>query len=341
MNKITTMLVAFAMIATMFAPAVSASQNVDITASVSGNGNAPVINYQFALSQNEADGSIIPGDDLEPHDDAMTQVMPIAGDGMTESQKTFRKYVVVSDENGISDIATVYEQLRNATEGDMTAELVATDITADVTQWTEAINQAYAMNLITEAAKNDTLYGLQESKAQYKIFRIDNTLSNHDEPGIYNVYFKVVDNGGAFEENTQDGAIGYLQVEYLSLKAFETDFDAVAYGNIIVNSRKVISGDEVWDTALKPTIKNQGNVNIQINASASDLTGVNSPSQTIPASALSIHLAGFDIHQLSNTPQTLLNAIVPCTPEQVDFDITAPYGTSANFYEGTITLEMV
>jgi len=341
MNKITTMLVAFAMIATMFAPAVSASQNVDITASVSGNGNAPVINYQFALSQNEADDSIIPGDDLEPHDDTMTQVMPIAGYGMTESLKTFRKYVVVSDENGISDIAIVYEQLRNATEGAMTAELVATDITADVTQWTEAINQAYAMNLITEAAKNDTLYGLQESKAQYKIFRIDNTLSNHDEPGIYNVYFKVVDNGGAFEENTQDGAIGYLQVEYLSLKAFETDFDAVAYGNIIVNSRKVISGDEVWDTALKPTIKNQGNVNIQINASASDLTGVNSPSQTIPASALSIHLAGFDIHQLSNTPQTLLNAIVPCTPEQVDFDITAPYGTSANFYEGTITLEMV
>lgn len=341
MNKITTILVAFAMIATMFAPAVSASQNVDITAAVSGTGNAPVINYQFALSQN--DGSIIPGDDLVPHDDTMTQVMPIAGDGMTESLKTFRKYIVVSDENGISDIATVYEQLRNATEGAMTAELVANDITTDDVQWTAAINQAYAMNLITEAAKDDMLYGLQATKAQYKIFRIDNTLSNHDEPGIYNVYFKVVDNGGAFEENTQVDAIGYLQVEYLSLKAFQTDFTAVDYGNIIVNSRKVISGDEIWESpdSSKPTIKNQGNVNIQINASASDLTGVNSPAQTIPASALSIHLAGYDINQLSNTPQTLLNAIVPCTPEQLDFDITAPYGTSANDYTGTITLEMV
>jgi hypothetical protein len=341
MNKITTMLVAFFMVATMFAPAVSA-QNIDLTASVSATGNAPVINYQFALSQNETDNSIIPGDDLEPHSDTMTQIMPIAGDGMTESLKTFRKYVVVSDPNGISDIAAVYEQLRNDTEVAMTAEVTATDITGNVAEWTEAINQAYAMNLITEAAKDDMLYGLAASKAQYRIFRVYNTLTNHDKPGLYNVYFKVVDNGGAFLENTV--APGYLQVEYMSLKAFETDFATVNYGSVIINSRKVISGDEVWEPenqVNKPTIKNQGNVNIQMNASASDLLGTVAPVQSIPASALSIHMVGYDIASLSNSPQTLLNALVPCTPEQVDFDITAPYGTSANTYTGTIILEMV
>ncbi len=337
MNKITTVLVAFAMIATMFAPAVSA-QNIDVEASVSSSGTPPSINYQWALSVN--DGSIIPGDD-GTSTDMKTQVMPIAGSGITESEKHFKKYVVVSDPNGIDDIAVVFEQLRDPDGNQMGAEVLATDITDDVGQWTAAINQAYANNLIFEADRDDMLDRLRAEKAGLKIYVVDNCLTNHDAPGDYQVYFKVVDKGSGFEENSDTtNSIGLLLVEYMSLKAYETDFTGINYGPVVVNSRKVIAGDEVWTTADRPTIKNQGNVEVCMQISASDLTGVNPPVQTIPASALSVHLLGCDLNSLSNTLQTLDIPLQPCTPTQIDFDITAPYGTSSNSYTGTVTLVM-
>ena len=84
MNKITTMLVAFAMIATMIAPAVSA-QDINVEAAVSSSGTPPSIDFQWALSVNESDGTTFPGDDGNIID-MKTQVMPIAGIGMTESE---------------------------------------------------------------------------------------------------------------------------------------------------------------------------------------------------------------------------------------------------------------
>jgi hypothetical protein len=337
MNKITTILVAFAMIATMFAPIVSA-QDIDVEASVSSSGTPPSIDYQWALSVN--DGSIIPGDD-GTITDTKTQVMPIAGSGMTESEKHFKKYVVVSDPNGIDDIAVVFEQLRDPTGAAMGAEVLATDITGDVPQWTEAINQAYANNLITLADRDDMLDRLRSVKAGLKIYVVDNCLTNHDEPGDYQVYFKVVDKGSGFEENSDTAnSIGLLLVEYLSLKAYETDFTAINYGPVVVNSRKVIAGDEDWNTADRPTIKNQGNIPVCMQISATDLTGAESPQQTIPATALSVHLLDYDLNSLSNALQTLPNPLQPCTPTQIDFDITAPYGTSSNSYIGSVTLVM-
>ena len=339
MKKITTILVVFAMVATMFAPVVSAV-DIDVDASVSSSGTPPSIDYQWALSVNENDGSIIPGDDGTILD-TKTQVMPIAGSGMTESEKHFKKYVVVSDPNGIDDIAVVFEQLRDPSGNPMGPEVEATDITTDVPQWTEAINQAYVNNLITLDDRDDMLDRLREVKAGLKIYVVDNSLTNHDEPGDYQVYFKVVDKGSGFEENSDTAnSIGLLLVEYMSLKAYETDFTAINYGPVVVNSRKVIAGDEDWTTANRPTIKNQGNIPVCMLISATDLTGVDSPQQTIPATALSVHLLGYDLDSLSNILQTLPNPIEPCIPTQIDFDITAPYGTSSNSYTGTVTLVM-
>jgi len=337
MKKITTILVVFAMVATMFAPVVSAV-DIIVDASVSSSGTPPSIDYQWALSVNG--GSIIPGDD-GVITDMITQVMPIAGSAMVESEKHFKKYVVVSDPNGIDDIAVVFEQLRDPSGNPMGPEVEATDITTDVPEWTEAINQAYANNLITLADRDDMLDRLRAVKAGLKIYVVDNVLTNHDAPGDYQVYFKVVDKGSGFEENSDTAnSIGLLLVEYLSLKAYETDFTAINYGPVVVNSRKVIAGDEDWTTANRPTIKNQGNIPVCMQISATDLTGVDSPQQTIPASALSVHLLGFDLNSLSNTLQTLPNPIHPCIPTQIDFDITAPYGTSSNSYTGTVTLVM-
>jgi len=337
MRKILATFVACAILMAVYAPAVMATP-VTIGVVVNGNnGLPPVINYQFALSVDQ-NGGIVPGDDNPPYADSITDVRPIPGSGMVESAKHFKKYVVVSDPAGITNIASVYERLLDQTGGAIPgkSEVTATDITGNVAEYTEAINQAYNVNLITLADKNEMLYGLQSTKALYRIFVVDNYLTNHDTPGDYQVYFKVVSNSGLLTENNGNRLI----IRYMPLRAFELDFSAVDYGTIVINQRKVISGDEDWATPNRPTIKNQGNVNILMQVSASDLVGTVAPIQTIPASALSIHMLGFDINSLSNTPQVLENPLVPCTPTQVDFDITAPLGTSSNIYQGTFTIEM-
>jgi hypothetical protein len=337
MKRILATLVVCAMLMAVYAPAVMA-QDISINVVVGSSGLPPVINYQFALSVNQTTGGIVPGDDNPPYADTITDVRPIPGSGLAESSKHFKKYIVVSSPAGITDIATVYERLLNQTGGAIPGkpEVVATDITSNVAEYTAAINQAYNVNLITLADKTEMLYGLQSSKALYRIFVVDNYLTNHDTPGDYQVYFKVVSNSGPFTENNANRLI----VRYMPLRAFELDFNVIEYGTIIINQRKVISGDDNWATPNRPTIKNQGNVDITMQASASNLVGTVPPIQTIPASALSVHLLGFDINSLSNTPQRLESPLVPCTPTQIDFDITAPLGISSNTYQGNLTLEM-
>ena len=326
---------------------------IDVEAPVSSSGTPPSIDYQWALSVSETDSIIIPGDDGTIVD-TKTQVMPIPGSGMTESEKHFKKYVVVSDPNGIDDIASVYEQLRDPAGVAMGAEVLATDITANVSQWTEAINLAFDNNLITEAAKDDMLDRLRVEKAGLKIYVVDNFLTNHDAPGNYQVYFKVVDNGSGFEENSNTtNSIGLLIVEYMSLKAFDTDFTAINYGPVLVNSRKVIAGDEDWTTADRPTIKNQGNVDINLVIVASSMWGQDPDkvSQELPADYLGVEFMGEHVNSIYAvlpslpgsglaSPVTLQGVLTPCTPTQISFDlwIDTAYGVATNTYAGNIEI---
>ena len=324
---------------------------IDVEASVSSSGTPPSIDYQWALSVNG--DSINPGDD-GVITDMITQVMPIAGSGMNESEKHFKKYVVVSDLNGIDDIAEVYEQLRDPNGVAMGPEVLATDITADNATWTEAINQAYANNLITEVAKDDMLDRLKSVNAGLKIYVVDNYLTNHDAPGDYQVYFKVVDKGSGFEENSNmTNSIGLLIVEYMSLKAFEIDFTTINYGPVLVNSRKVIAGDEDWNTPDRPTIKNQGNVDINLVVGASSMWGQDPDkvSQELPADYLGVEFMGEHVNSIYAvlpslpgsglaSPVTLQGVLTPCTTTQISFDmwIDPAYGVPANAYAGTIDI---
>ncbi|MCD4841019.1 MAG: BACON domain-containing protein [Methanosarcinales archaeon] len=328
---------------------------IDVEASVSSSGNLPSIDYQWALSVNETDNSSIPGDDGTIVD-TKTQVMPIPGSGMNESEKHFKKYVVVSDPNGIDDIAVVYGQLKDPAGVPMGDEVLATDITANVSQWTEAINLAFDNNLITEAAKDDMLDRLRVEKAGLKIYVVDNFLTNHATPGNYQVYFKVVDKGNGFEENSNTtNSIGLLIVEYMSLKAFETDFTAINYGPVLVNSRKIIAGDENWTTADRPTIKNQGNVDINLVIVASSMWGQDPDkvSQELPADYLGVEFMGEHVNSIYavlpslpgpglTSPVTLQGVLTPCTPTQISFDlwIDPAYGVATNTYAGNIEITM-
>ncbi len=315
MNKINSMLIALVMVMGVFAPLISA-EDVTTRAVLDVGTGEPVINEMFVFDE---DGDCV--------------VTPDPGSGLDETWTTFYKYVIVSDPHGISDIATVFEELRDPNGNPLPPyEVEMTDITGTGEVET-VLDDALACGMINQTEYDHYELYIDPLKAQYKMYKIDNQLNNHHAPGDYIVYFKVVDSLGAFSTDT-------CTFVYVGINAMEIDFSDVNYGPIKVDTEKWVAGDPIFDPtgdSLNPTIKNQGNVNIKISILGSDMTGLNSPSQTIDASALSVEFMGQHVYDISEWV-TLDGELTPCTPDQISFDIKAPLGTTANDYAGLLSI---
>ncbi len=320
MSKILLLLVVAAMV--VISP-LAVAQEVDVSVEISSAGNPPVIEEMFVLDM--VDNEYNESGDL-PHLVAGTQIMPNPGSGLTVVNTEFYKFIVVSDPNGNADISTVFEKLFNTTGAQMGPEVTCVDITNTQDQQ-DALDAALECGLISSDQYENLLWMLDPLKQQAKMFKVANNLTNHDEPGTYEVYFKPVDMGGAY-------VIGYTYFDYLALKAIELDFNSIDYGQIMIGVEKWVAGDDVWGTSAKPTIKNQGNDPLQITVSATDLTGAQL-GQTIGAEYLSVELLGEHHYDLA-TPFTMSGFLMPCTPTQISFDITAPFGTASDSYSGDV-----
>ncbi len=325
MNKILAMLTAMLMVLAMYVP-MAAAQDIPTTALVSGAGTPPAIECIFVLNDTGDATHVTPG----------TQILPNPGSGADEVLTSFWKYVIVSDPNGINDISKVEEYLTKA-DGVVTPLVTTTEVTV----YAEAIailDSALSQNVITQVEYNSAEFKLDPVKNEARMFKIENSLDNHDMPGAITVHFKAIDASGGTTFATET-------FDYLPLKAFETDFVNVDYGTILVGIQQYIAGDDVWavpgpSTENRNTIKNQGNVEFKISALATDMSNGESPAQYIHADALSIELLGVHLYDLSS-PVVIDAMLQPCTPTQISFDITAPAGTSAGTYSGQITLSIV
>jgi len=325
MNKILAMLTAMLMVLAMYVP-MAAAQDIPTTAMVSGAGTPPVIECIFVLDDTGDAAHVTPG----------TQILPNPGSGADEVLTSFWKYVIVSDPNGINDISKVEEYLTKA-DGVDTPLLTTTEVT-DYMKALGILASALAQNVITQAEFDSAEFKLDPVKNNARMFKIENSLDNHDMPGAITVHFKAIDASGGTTFATET-------FDYLPLKAFETDFGSVDYGTILVGIQQYVAGDDVWavpgpDGANRNTIKNQGNVEFKISASATDMSNGQTPAQYIHADALSIELLGVHLYDLSS-PVVIDAMLQPCTPTQISFDITAPSGTSAGTYNGQITLSIV
>lgn len=300
---------------------------------------APTIVKAFVLDD---DG------DTTNHADTRTQVLPPLGVGMAETDKTFMKYVIVTSPGGYDYMSTVYEKLLDP-NGDLkpdpkqdliSGEVVMTlvDCVIDAGEIATVLQDARDNNLITVEEYAEYTEMLDPNKRQGKMFKIDNSLNNHNEPGIYTLWLKAVDAQGATTINST------YTFDYMTSVGFEIDFNAVNYGQIVPGFTQIVSGNEVLADDGKPTIKNQGNIPIQVNVTASNL--LNDLNQYISAVDLSVALLGDHRWDLSagqivpglDNPAGLL---MPCTPRQIDFDINAPISTGAGTYTGTMTIDLV
>jgi hypothetical protein len=91
-------------------------------------------------------------------------------------------------------------------------------------------------------------------------------LSYEDPSGSYEVWAVVQD---------QNGLQGILKnhFNYLPLTAFEADFDQVQYGNVRLNTHKIISGDLTWDAMNqgRASVRNVGNTRLQMSVRQDDM----------------------------------------------------------------------
>jgi hypothetical protein len=320
--------------------------NADVGSSV----HEPVIEKIIVLDPNNDESG-----DLG-HNVAGTQIEPLPGDAMTEVFTPFWKYAIISDPVGRDDISQVFEWLTYP-DGYETDEVTATKM--NYTDAMVILNAALVAGLVDDSivlnpangfTEHDTLeWMLRDDKNQAYMFKIENDLNNHNEPGMYTVNFKAVDLTGG-----QGLATG--QFEYMSLEAIQLDFDTIDYGLVQIGVQKWASGDDFFDVSLTsnlPTVKNQGNVDIQLVVGASSMWGTDQDkiSQELPADYLSVEFMGEHVNSVYAvapeipgsglaTPVPLQGVLTPCTPTQISFDlwIDPAAGVAANNYVGTMEI---
>ncbi|KAF5428993.1 hypothetical protein C5S42_02395 [Candidatus Methanomarinus sp.] len=317
-NAILLLLLLFITISFLVIP--HATAKIDTEAEVIYDDDPPTIEYMFVLSDT--------GD--PDHVEYGTQILPEPGTGNNDALAYFNCYAVVSDPNSVENIQQVYEKLLDNNDYQVLSEMIAVDIT-DTPEQYNALTEALDSNLITQSDYNDMISKLEK---EAKMFRIENYLTIHNEPGDYKVCFKVIGKENVYSEN-------YTNFEYESIKMLGLDFNSISYGKITTNEQKKVDGDNYFDPAgdsTAPTVKNQGNIEFRINISATDMIGENDPTHIIPTSALSIEFLGQSISPGLNNAVTLDRYLMPGIPTRINFGVIAPYGTPIDIYNGQLSI---
>lgn len=151
MKKITATLAALLMVLAIYVPIVAA-ENIPTTAIVSSAGTPPVIETIFVLDDT--------GD--QTHVEDGTQILPNPGSGGTEVLTTFKKYVIVSDPNGIDDISKVEEYMTKA-DGVDTPLMTTTEVTS-FDNAKVILDSALAQDIITQAEYDSAIFKLDPLK---------------------------------------------------------------------------------------------------------------------------------------------------------------------------------
>jgi len=171
------------------------------------------------------------------------------------------------------------------------------------------------------------------------VFCATKDLSYEDPSGAYKVTVMAQDNAGV------DGMLDN-QFEYLDLTAFETDFTAVSYGNVKLDTPKKIPGDLTWDPAnsLFPTVRNVGNTRLKMQVRQDDMgLGMTDGLYNVKYDARVGSNAPFAIYSPYATT-TLEDALDLSELDEMDFSIWVkkfPPGHDGNSYTGKMTLTAV
>ncbi|MCW3135546.1 MAG: hypothetical protein N2V77_01190 [Canidatus Methanoxibalbensis ujae] len=206
----------------------------------------------------------------------------------------------VSDDNGADDINTV-------------------NITA--------LNDSYgndASGNITEKLPVSMTYNSSSGKYEATL-HLNCTTPN----GSYTVEVTATDKGGLTGKNTGNFTVG-------KTCALEIDFSSVDFGAINPGSSSTVAGDDIFSAGDgKPTIKNTGNVDIDVKQSITD----NASNPEILFSGNTNSTVKESTKTLTTTLQPFGISIAPGEATAATYELSVPAGTMHGNYTGTLTIE--
>lgn len=208
-----------------------------------------------------------------------------------------------------------------------------------------------------EACKDDALAaGLIDSQdhwdIDYNIFNQPNwymykvylPMYYHQPAGDYAALGYAVDSTSRLS-SAYDGEFEWVAGTYLEL-----DFDAVSFGNIQPGAWKILNGDTDMATPGMPTLKNEGNTEIQVGVEFTDFVGQGGlPNKKITRFDAQLRNMGDPNNNYLDIPGEHLEfdsyqrvdfmyPISLCRQEKIDFSIHADIGTVPDSYSGDVTI---
>jgi len=208
----------------------------------------------------------------------------------------------VSDDNGADDISKV-------------------EITA-----LKDSNGNDASGNITETLPVPMTYNSSSGKYEATLHLICTTPN-----GSYTVEVTATDKGGLTGTNTGTFTVGVTC-------ALAIDFSSVDFGAINPGNSSTVAGDNNFSAGDgKPTIKNIGNVNIDVKQSITD----NASNPEILFSGNTSSTVKGSTKTLTTTAVSFEISIAPGNATAADYELSVPAGTMHGNYAGTLTIEPV
>jgi len=277
MKKLIASLLCLAMFVVIAGPALSAADTIrtGLTRSSEG-GAAPIVKVKW-----EMDGPYASLLGTDAQTTAGAQIMP---SGMYQVDKTISVCSIVTDPDGIADIDSVYADvyypvdiyLGDSHESDRQGcgQMVGTE--CRMTKLTKT--NGYNLFCDTIRNRNNNLptwftgYNYDEvcaadgelMKETAYVYCCDKVLSYEDPSGDYRTLVFAQDKNGVDSNHLENF------FKYLDLTAFEVDFTVINYGNVKLNTHKIINGDLTWGPGAA-SVRNVGTTRLQMSVYQDDM----------------------------------------------------------------------
>lgn len=302
MKKIIAILALIAMVAGPNLAIADSTVNTGLTRG-EGGGSSPIIKAKWEMkgpcldSNNNyiACPSVYGG---EGQDDDVAIGAQFDAPGIWGANMNYTVCAIATDPNGVGDLAGVYADIYYPTGKAIHDKSPSTDVHRDTAGGTQdqgmggcgvfieqntlhQLTKAQGYQLFCETIRdgNNNLpkfydgYNYDEicapdgelMKEEAYVYCSDKDLIWEDPAGDYKVEVVAQDKAG----NSSRKLINYF--EYLPFTGFEKDFTSVAYGQVMLNTHKKISGDLVFGTTSNPTIRNVGNTRLWMWAAQDDM----------------------------------------------------------------------
>ena len=260
--------------------------------------NGGVFDFNLTLpSAPPTEGPTVDSITITPDEDGSTPGVQIYPN--PGSAKTVTVSAIVSDPNGYGDIGTVN----------------ITDIAPD-----PAHGDASPTTLVFQSGSGSGTTATYNGTFEMQFY---------DASTEYTVTVVAEDAGGL--SGTDSSTFNYTSCNAMSL-----DAGTIAFGSINPGENNTVAGDEDMNTTGSPTVRNIGNVEIDVNIAGSDMT---SGSDTITKDRMDAQVNTLGYRDLGVARCFNANMTAGASSlENVDFRLNVPYGMPAGTYNGSVTL---